>query len=144
MNDIKIEKMNKADLNEVAKILCTVFNEEGENWNEENSLKRVEGSFQDDGHYVARVDGRIVGMVMSMPVALELDTVLLVDMLVVLREYRGKGIGRKLWESIESYAKEKGYKSVRLFANPNWDSYNLYIKLGYQPSGWVELFKEIE
>lgn len=144
MNDFKIEKMNESDLSEVAKIFCTVFSEEGENWDEENSLKRVTDNFQSDAHYVARVDGKIVGMIMAMPVTLELTTALLVDSFVVLKEYRGKGIGKELWKNVEEHAKRNEYKSVRLFAHPKWNSYNLYMKIGYQPSGWVELFKEIE
>lgn len=144
MNDVEIIKMQELDLKEVAEVFRTVFNEEGENWDERNSLKRIQENFHGNAHYVSKVNGRIVGMVMAIPATLELDSVLVVDSLVVLKEYRGQGIGKGLWEYIEKYAKEKGYKSVRLFANPKWDSYQMYTKLGYKPSGWIELFKEVK
>ena len=144
MSNVRIEKMKESDLEEVAKIFCTVFNEEGENWTEESSKSHVVQNYFGEAHFVAKENNNIIGMIMGIPLTRELGTEILIDSLVVLREYRGKGIGKKLFSKILEYAKKEKYKGVRFLANPEFNSFKWYKKMKYKESGWVELFKEIE
>jgi predicted N-acetyltransferase YhbS len=50
--------------------------------------------------------------------------------LYVKSNYIGKGIGKKLMEFIEEYAKKKGIRIVKLY--PTITAYNFYVKLGYK------------
>uniref|UniRef100_A0A4W3KA62 N-alpha-acetyltransferase 80, NatH catalytic subunit n=1 Tax=Callorhinchus milii TaxID=7868 RepID=A0A4W3KA62_CALMI len=53
---------------------------------------------------------------------------LFVETVVVAKEYRGKGYGRKLMESTEAYAKFRGFKTLYLTTH---DKQYFYFHLGY-------------
>jgi len=55
--------------------------------------------------------------------------------IAVLEHARGLGLGRALVESIESHAREKGLRTVRL--NAQVQAKRFYEKLGYQTEGGV-------
>lgn len=52
--------------------------------------------------------------------------------IIVKKEYRNKGIGKKLMEFIIEYAKSLNYKELSLGVNlDNYNALNLYVKLGF-------------
>ncbi len=56
-----------------------------------------------------------------------------VSSIIVQEDCRGKGIGSKLMDQCEQYAKEKGYFYLWLETRREWEAaYCLYINLGYQ------------
>ncbi|XP_046571177.1 N-alpha-acetyltransferase 80-like [Haliotis rubra] len=58
----------------------------------------------------------------------------LLESVVVPKDLRGKGLGRKLMDKTEEYAKSAGFKTI--FLN-TIDKEEFYRHLGYQPSGPV-------
>lgn len=53
--------------------------------------------------------------------------------LAVRKAYQGKGIGTKLMEFIESYAKKKGFRAVYVYTNKTMSkTREFYEKLGYK------------
>lgn len=50
----------------------------------------------------------------------------------VLKEFRGKGYGSKIFDHFEKISKEKGYKNIRLYTDINMykDAIKLYYKKG--------------
>lgn len=105
--------------------------------------KRVEADMFDDCHFIAKADEKIVGFLLGISLIFEQGTSLFVDAICVLPEFQNKGIGTKLWKEMEEYAKEKKHNAIRLQTNPNWDSFSWYKKMGYEESGWIEVFKKI-
>ena len=68
----------------------------------------------------------------------------LITDVVVLREHRGKGLGKALLQAAETYAKENGVKWLRIGAlAPNKSATTLYSSMGF--SGlYVELEKDLQ
>jgi ribosomal protein S18 acetylase RimI-like enzyme len=64
-----------------------------------------------------------------------------IEPLVVSADFRDKGIGSKLVEYVKKEAKAKGYRffSVRPELR-NEEAFKLYVKLGFNLVGGVELF----
>ena len=77
--------------------------------------------------FVAEDQDKIMGCVMLYPIADE-DKIKLRQM-AVYDEFQGKGIGRKLVEAAEQYAKEQGYSAIILHARKVSEGF--YKKLGY-------------
>lgn len=61
---------------------------------------------------------------------------LVIHRIAVFPTWQNKGVGRKLMEFTENYAKENKYKSVRLdVTNSNQNLVRIYEKLGYVQTG---------
>ena len=106
------------------------------------------GDIADCSLYAARVDGNIAGIVVlneiqsreyeSIDWVDKQGKVLAVHRLCVSPAFQGKGIGRKLMQFAENYARENNYSSIRLDAfAKNPVSVGLYESLGYQRRGLV-------
>lgn len=95
------------------------------------------------GAWVAEIDGRVVGLVGLLDRVGE-KGVCEVEPLVVSGEYRNKGIGSKLVEYVKEEAKTKGYRffSIRPELR-NEEAFKLYVKLGFNLVGGVELFQDL-
>ncbi|XP_078270274.1 uncharacterized protein naa80 isoform X2 [Rhinoraja longicauda] len=75
------------------------------------------------------------------------STGLFVETVVVAKEFRGKGYGRKLMEATEAYAKNRGFKTLYLTTH---DKQDFYSHLGYvltdpvQNAGSISTFMNME
>lgn len=87
------------------------------------ALKRV---------YVAEVNGNFVGF---MRYGLFWDNTPFLNMIYMLEECRGKGIGKFCIEKWEAEMKTKGYKTVMTSTQANENALRFYIKLGYEAVG---------
>ncbi|HLL60448.1 MAG TPA: GNAT family N-acetyltransferase, partial [Candidatus Nitrosocosmicus sp.] len=105
MNNIQVDLMLESDLDSVTQIFLDVFNKFGENWSLETAGKHIKENFFGDCHYVVRIEGRIVGFVMAIPLTREKGTELFIDSIAVLPEIQRKGIGKLLWDKVNKYAK---------------------------------------
>lgn len=143
MNEPVIEIMKKEDIDEVANVYMKVFNLVGEHWTLEIARKHIESNFVGDCHFVAKIEDKIVGLIMGSPLAFERGFSLYVDAVAVLPDYQNDGIGSHLWEKMESYAKNNDYNTISLLANPKLKSFDWYKEMGYEESGWIEVSKKI-
>lgn len=90
--------------------------------------------------YVAEDDSVVVGFatILAHESFTELDEppghYALITDLVVLQPYRGRGIGRRLLETAEAYARQAGATELRIgvLAN-NGTARRLYLDIGFQP-----------
>lgn len=133
--------MNKDDLEVATEIFYTAFNSVGEKWSQETCLKRIEQYFSPDTCFVAENDGAVVGFLTG-----KLDNVLdhqelYIDILAVDPKKHKLGIGTKLLEEAEIYAKSCGYKGMWLSAGTELPSFDWYKKIGFKQSKWVTLYK---
>ncbi len=140
--DVTIRKMEKTDLQAVSQLFREVFNSEGENWSDKTATSHVEQNFFGDSHWVAEKGNKIVGFLMGIVLTREKGEELFIDSVVVDKSVQGNGIGKELWSRAEMFVKENKLKGIRLLANPQFDSYNWYKKMGYNESEWIELYRE--
>ena len=96
--------------------------------------------------YVAEDNQKIVGFITGEILSKkEWYTVQLgtINNLFVLEEYRGKGIGKKLMETMMDAFKEKGINNFELYAlNNNEDALKFYEKLGFRKYNVQMLYEE--
>lgn len=90
--------------------------------------------------FVVRADVRVIGManaLISVSTALGSAVALLEDV-IVQREYRGQGLGRRLVEQVCAWAKSQGMVRVTLLADKdNSAALAFYETLGFAPSAMV-------
>ena len=71
------------------------------------------------------------------------DSVLVIHRLGVHPEYQGKGLGKKMCLFAESFARENGFKSIRLDAYAgNSISNRFYLSLGYSKANGYCYFRK--
>lgn len=95
---------------------------------------------------VAEGQGQVIGMCtgqMTVSTA-EGGPALLVEDVVVREQWRGKGVGRSLMESLEVWARERGIERLQLLADRNnGPALDFYEALGWQATALVCLRKTL-
>lgn len=77
----------------------------------------------DDSKIIGRIDGKIEAGVMF------------IDSLIVDKNHRGLGVGKKLVEAVETFGKEQKAHKVYLFTMQEWRASEFYVRLGYKKTG---------
>jgi GNAT superfamily N-acetyltransferase len=92
---------------------------------------------------VAECEARPVGLVhLYVRPALDKPPEVVVQAIVIDAAYRGRGIGRILMSTAESWASEQGYNSVALYSNVSRSgAHSFYETLGYQLIATSHLFR---
>lgn len=95
------------------------------------------------GTWVAEADGKVIGFVGLLDIIGE-EGVVEIEPLVIATGFRDKGIGSQLVAYVKEAAKKKGYRflSVRPELR-NEEAFKLYVKLGFDLVGGVELFQDL-
>ena len=79
-------------------------------------------------YYWGKFEGKNVGFIGFYPVGDKLY----LSKFYILKEYRGKHIGKKMFEFLIDYTRKKGLKSIYLNVNKyNYDSIKVYEHLGF-------------
>lgn len=127
MHKTLFEKGETMDL----KIVCS--SEADSDYIHEKLREHNAGYMYDTGDFNFHIEenGRIIGGI----VAGGLGDTLEVEFLYVDRQYRGKGIGRKLLDHVETLALQKGLKRVAL------NTYSFQAPEFYQKLGYTEILK---
>ncbi|WP_051533787.1 GNAT family N-acetyltransferase [Desulfitibacter alkalitolerans] len=100
-------------------------------------IKKNIGSLIDKPDYMIYVavkwDGKVVGCIQThISKVFYSEAMIEINGLVVDEEYRGQGIGERLVQQVEAFAKEQGYSYVNLRANAvRRHAHRFYEKLGY-------------
>ena len=141
MDDVTILNMTDGDLPELSRIFYQSFNDVGERWSEGTATQHDKENFFGECHFIAKINNQIIGYIMGIPLTREQGLELFIDTVTVLPQYQKQGIGSRLWQTMLDHAKEKKYVAIRLLTNPNLHSFDWYKKMGYQQSGWVEIYK---
>ncbi|HXU92699.1 MAG TPA: GNAT family N-acetyltransferase [Gallionella sp.] len=96
--------------------------------------------------FVLRVAGQVAGMANALITisTAEGGRVLLLEDVIVRREHRGGGLGRKLVEHVLAWAREQGMTRVTLLADrDNRAALDFYRRLGFEPSHMTVLRKKL-
>jgi GNAT superfamily N-acetyltransferase len=96
--------------------------------------------------FVIRIDGKVAGMANALITVstAEGGCVLLLEDVIVRREHRGCGLGRRLVEHVLDWAREQGMTRVTLLADrDNQAALDFYRKLGFDHSHMMVLRKPL-
>jgi GNAT superfamily N-acetyltransferase len=120
---VVIEPATEADLDELSEMLGDLFAQEGDfRPDKEKQLRGLRLIFEQPSRgrvFVLRRNGAIVGMInllFTISTA-EGGFVIVLEDLVVHKQYQGKGYGRKLLEHAIDFAKQKNFLRVTLLTD---------------------------
>jgi GNAT superfamily N-acetyltransferase len=149
LNNSKSVEINFAtnnDLPRLADLLAELFALEGDFHPERDrqlhGLRMILDDPEQGRLFVLRVDGQVAGMANALITisTAEGGRVLLLEDVIVRREYRGSGLGRRLVEHVMDWAREQGMTRVTLLADrDNQAALDFYRKLGFSASHMVVL-----
>lgn len=147
MNEVKIRRLEEADIPIAAKLMQAMWVEHGQKTRLIDEAKVSAADAEDyikrhvakgDVFYVAEADGGVVGTIYGevedLPRYYKYDKRLLIDNLSVSPDYRGRGIAGKLISACEEYASQNG---IEVLAGEIWDfndaSRAAFGKMDYKP-----------
>src|SRR5512133_1667862 len=120
---VVIEPATEADLDELSEMLGGLFTQEGDfRPDKEKQLRGLRLVFEQPSRgrvFVLRRNGAIVGMInllFTISTA-EGGFVILLEDLVVHKQYQGKGYGRKILQHDIDFAKQKNFLRVKLLTD---------------------------
>ncbi|MDE3838257.1 GNAT family N-acetyltransferase [Bacillus methanolicus] len=119
--NVKVVKTDK-ELEDAFSVRRTVFIDE-QNVPEEEEIDQFESS---STHFVAYENGQPIGAGRFR----EVDGYGKVERICVLKEYRKSGAGKAIMETMESFAKEKGFSTLKL--NAQTHAIPFYSRLNYE------------
>lgn len=137
-----IRKLKQEDIVKASEVFYLSFNSVGEKWTREICEKRLQQYFNPDSCWVAEYENKIVGVLTSKEDNVTDHQELYIDIIAVDPTCHKSGIGTKLAQTAEEYAKSKGYKAMWLSASTDLQSFNWYMKTGFKETSWKALVKE--
>lgn len=132
---MKIEKFNKNEIKQIAKVMKEAFNSVHQGWSDQESLEYIEEYFNKPANFIAKEKDQIVGFI----IADKHSDHLFIDAIGVLPTEMNKGIAKALWNKILEYCKEENITEIKMIADPKSVAYQWYKKLQFTETGWVEL-----
>ena len=141
MSDVAIEPAIAEDLDELSILLGELFSEESDfRPNKEKQLRGLRLIFEQPNRgrvFVLRRDRSIVGMInllFTISTA-EGGFVILLEDLVIHKEYRGHGYGSMLLDYAIEFARQKNFKRITLLTDrPELRSQSFFRKHGFYES----------
>jgi GNAT superfamily N-acetyltransferase len=146
MSDVVIEPATFEDLDELSLLLGELFTEEGDFCpDKEKQLRGLRLIFEQPNRgrvFVLRQDRTIVGMInllFTISTA-EGGFVILLEDLVVHKNFRGHGYGSKLLEYAINFAKQKNFLRITLLTDrPELSSQRLFKRYGFFESSMIPM-----
>jgi len=139
--DIEINFATEQDLPHMVEMLAELFTLESDF--QPDPAKQLRGlrTILDEPElgklFVLRVEGKVAGMANALITisTAEGARALLLEDVIVRREYRGRGLGKQLIEHVLNWAKQRGMERVTLLADrDNRPALDFYSKQGFEPS----------
>ena len=140
MNNLKIRKAGKKDVNEILNLLYQLQRPKPKTLSEDTAFRKrilqyIDG--KDRGVMVAEQDSEIVGMVsmMLLPRLNRTRSELYIPEMVVSESSRGMGVGKALMGSCVKIAKREKCYRIRLESgNQRKGAHRFYEKIGFEQS----------
>ena len=147
---IEISQAGHGDLNQLADLLAELFTLESDfHPDREKQLRGLRMILDNPALgrlFVLRDQSRVAGManVLFTISTAEGCRVAVLEDVIVCREYRGNGLGRRLVEHVLAWAGANGMTRITLLADrDNEAALEFYRKLGFRPSQMVVLRRAI-
>jgi len=131
---MRIRKATKKDIREIAKLMIGEFSKPP--FKEKTTINAVIKSlnfyFKIGKAFVAVEDKKIVGIVVFKVEQWWEGPVILIEDLAVKEDFKKQGIGKKLTDKVEEYAKKIKANSVSFATNSKSSAVKFYTKQGYK------------
>jgi len=152
--DVILRNVKEGDIKDFAEVYKSAY--EGMEEYAYRKNRSIKGYFRwlygrdKNGFFVAEINGEAVAFIACDSKWNYMDKKMgEIHEIVVRRDYKGKGIGRKLIEKAENYLMEKGSRRFGLWVGErNFPAIKFYEKMGYERKGkigiWIRMEKGVK
>lgn len=131
---MEIRKILKSDLEELAKLMVSVYNAPPWNnkWTEETALESL-SDISDFPKFFGNVivDGnKIIGAIIGHIRRYSTESTFYIDEFFISEKYRGTGLAKELYQTSIKQLKQKGISGAFFTTLKNSRAYNFYVKQG--------------
>lgn len=148
---VRIAPASEADLPQLADLLTELFSLENDFTPDRDKQLRGLRLILDEPQlgrlFVLRVDGQLAGMANALITisTAEGGKVLLLEDVIIRPQHRGAGLGRRMIEHVQEWAREQGMTRVTLLADrDNTPALDFYARLGFESSSMNVLRKRLD
>ncbi len=133
---ITLNKSKKNELEEISKIYMTEFSKfpYNENWTAKKSLEKIKFFYKFYDIYTIKANNLLVGFIVINPNFMCPGEVAFGEEMAIMQNFQGKGIGTFVLKKIMEIYKKRGFKRFVGIADTKSKAFNLYKKLGINPS----------
>lgn len=116
-----------------------------EKWNKKATGKRLKQLYNEAKEFLlyAESQGRVVGLTACQKLTWPNGNHLIIEDLVVAKEYRGRGVGAALIIKLEKIAKKKGIPAIDILVNKKSLAMEFWKKQKYRQTDYVQFSKKI-
>ena len=144
MENVRIREMKTADADEISRIYGAITQKPVQA--DFKKLVEVHAQREEDACFVAELDGRIVGFLISyiLTLGFGIQKSAWIATLGVNPKFMGQGIGASMAEKVFEYYQAQGIDDV--YSSVRWDSTDLlsfFKTLGFDRSNFVNLRKKL-
>ncbi len=139
---MKVDTFDISFLQEIVNSFTESFPE----WTEESAKSYLEQAcvLNKDLSYMVTENGKCLGAIFCKLGPDKKGKSIIIEALQVVKNFRNKGVGKKLLEKVSEEAKLIGADSVSMLAQQDTNSFAWYQKVGFKETGWVELSIDID
>ena len=131
---MKIKKAQEKDLEKIAKVFKQEFRKPpyDEYWTEETALKRIKEYFNKSTIFFVEEEKDIIGFIIFNIYTWFDGKKANIQEFAISADHQGKGIGKSLYQYLESYLKKQDVKSIELMSEKKSKAFNIYNLWGYK------------
>ncbi len=144
---MEIQKLQQSDLPDFVNIFLFEFSDETHQWNYETAHQYLLRNLVSDPDFCLglSISGQLLGSIFCLTKPYYSGRILFIDAILVKKEFRHRGVGNKLIQTVIEQAQNKTIDRVQLLGRDEADfEGNWYARLGFQKTGWIELEKVLE
>ncbi|MFA6106741.1 MAG: GNAT family N-acetyltransferase [Patescibacteria group bacterium] len=140
---IKSEK----EILKLAPLFTRVFSEKpyNEKWDKKSALKRLKMLYNEAKGLClyAEKDGKVVGLIFCQQLTWPDGNHIIIEDLVVDKNFRRKKVAASLLSKLEALAKKKGIPAIDLLVNSKAEAPKFWKNQGYRQTAYVQYTKNI-
>lgn len=134
MNNVELKDLTPEDLNTMSELFVTTFSREpwNEDWDNSLAFERLE-LFMNHPAKVAvggYFKGELIGFLLGSVQPYQRERYFYLEEMCVDAKFQGKGLGTRLWGSLEEKLKQKGVSSLSFLTLEESAAENFYKKQG--------------
>lgn len=145
-NLVSVRFMELKDIEFCANIFTETYQEVySELWTQDTSTKRLQELFDNSPEYcfTLLVRNRIQGFLFGRSFSWFDGKRIWLEEIVIKKEHRGKGYGKLLLQSLFEKCENDKVVGISLISEKNSAAYKIYKKIGYSPSSWIHLERDL-
>jgi ribosomal protein S18 acetylase RimI-like enzyme len=141
-NETIITGLRTSDLDDCAKIFVDAYQETySEPWTLDTAKARLSElcNASPDYCFVLRINKFVAGFIVARPFAWHDGTRVWIEEIVIDKQYRGKGWGRALMQTLFERCKNNNVVGYALISKKASNAFKIYKKMGFRISKWMHL-----